>query len=97
MQMRSSLPDLAIRMLELEWQLITMTQNLVRSLDSGQDMMRVMDNINECTLECRYANFVALVTCRSLGGTSWKMAMHQLAESKGCTGLKCTEIHFIQY
>ena len=97
MQMRSSLPDLAIRMLELEWQMITKAQNLVRSLDSDQYMVRVMDNMNKCILECIYANFVALVTCRSLGGTSWKMAMHKLAASNGCTGLKCTEIHIIQY
>ena len=74
-----------------------MTQSLVRSLDSGQYMMRVMDNKNECTLDCIYVKFAALVICRSLGGTRWKMAMHQLAGSAGRAGFKCTEIYYIQY
>ena len=46
-----------------------MTQNLVRSPDFGQYMTRVMNNISVHTVECVFANLIALVTRRSLGGT----------------------------
>ena len=54
-------------------------QNLVRSLDFGQYMTRVMNNISVCTVECIFANLIVLVMCHSLGGTRWKVAKGGLA------------------
>ena len=72
-----------------------MTQNLGRSLDSGQHMTRVMNNENRCTLEFNCANFVVLAMHHSLSGPVWEVVKARLVGSTMCTQSKGSEFNLI--
>src|SRR5258707_3665012 len=76
-------------------QLITMTQNLQRSLDSGQRMTRVMNNKKRCTIEFKSADLVVLAMHRSLSGTLWEVVKTGLVGSTLCTQSKGSKINSI--
>ncbi len=88
---RGRQPHISIDLLVSE----AMTQNLQRSLDSGQRRTSMMNNKKICSIEFESASLVVLAMPRSLSGTLWEAVKTGLVGSTLRTQFKGSEINSI--